>query len=428
MDRMPRTYENLKGRKIHGATAILTDRPCFYHDFLVSYYDAFDREDLGLPPDEILPEEEVTKAIEEAYRLFQKECEAWKKGLCTDKEIIDKFSQILNEHFFDLLDKVGIRLGLSVLSYNGMRVLEYGKDGTLRRTDQEMWARFTEDYNLWRSGNSPCSIHGDVWLEHARRPEGPAENLCFYSGFSRTDRCVHSEGPAAGFLPGDEVSVITKERFFKLMDAFCYPIAFWHPAPPDVVFDDLILSHQPFCIRVGFSIWEDDGGLLSDNFKIGQTVTLTDHHGLKAVIKIYDHMTSKSAVRDRRYYAYSFTDIMGVLGCTEGFVGYGHIEGYTSMRDRPIDISVKDGKIFTLYTQREIDDCEAYYSFPLWRKQHVLFTRKQNLHFEAIRRLTLRFIGEEASVLWRDGKPAYFFSSKESTDSSSEVPAEGASE
>ncbi|MBO4474019.1 MAG: hypothetical protein J5750_03805 [Clostridiales bacterium] len=394
MDRIPRTYENLKGRKINDwDLQQITDLPCDVNDFLVSYYDSFDRDELGLPEENLISEEALTKTIETAYQKFKEVGDAWKKGFIVDEDLISRYSDIFEKYYIDFLDHIDIHMGLQELRRSKEHTLKLKNLPSLTRSDKGMWARFIDDYNLWRSGCSPCSIFGDAWLAHHRY-----------------------EGPAAGYFSGDEVSTITKERFFRLMDAFCLPPAFYFPCPTDIPIEDTRFQHHPFCLRIGFSIWEDDGGLLKEDIHVGDTVTLTDHYGLKSVIKILDHLTSQEEVDDRRYYEYSYSDNWSLLKCNEGFVGYGHIEGYTSSRDREIDIAILDGKVHSLYTKRGGDDWDAFLYFPLWKESRAYGGFVASKRYRALKSLTLRFIGDEAAVLWRDGKPAYLFASEDAYD------------
>lgn len=79
MDRITRTYGLLTGRYIHGMPSLsITGQPCEYHDFLVSYYNSFDREELGLHSFGHFDEEADT-AIDYAYRNFEDVGNSWKK-------------------------------------------------------------------------------------------------------------------------------------------------------------------------------------------------------------------------------------------------------------------------------------------------------------------------------------------------------------
>jgi len=405
MDRITRTYGLLTGRYIHGMPSLsITGQPCEYYDFLVSYYNSFDREELGLHSFGHFDEEADT-AIDYAYRNFEDVGNSWKKGMIGDEQLIISFYNLFDKYYTKTLHSGSysdLRFGLSELRDSLDQDGLFGpKDALVRRTARGMWSRFTDDYNLWRSGGSPCSLIGDPWLS--------------YKDF---------EGPAAGFFRGDEVSPAIKEQFFKMMDAFCLSFSYYLPYPSDMILNHTRYAHHPMCTRIGFDIWEDDGGLLSKGFQLGSTVTLTDCYGLKSVIKILDHQTSHEDVEEKRYYAHAFNDYWGFTRCHESFFGYGHIEGYTSTKDREIDIAVVDGRIFSLYTvMLDEGDLNAAYSFPLWEEHNSFKGFLRAKQREAIRRLTFRFIGDEATKLWgADGHPAYY--SEGSSTSTSESTSE----
>ena len=396
MDRITRTQKLLSGKVINGQffdPLTITDQRCSYHDFLVSYYDSFDREELGLPPCGLLTEEEVTKMIEDAYRRFRKAGDAWRKGLLSDDEVTTTYRLVYREYYEDKIFKLrepryftekvgpdGFTVSLMNLKHHKKQFSRYGCKGARSfRTIQGMWKRFTHDYYLWKSGSSPCSPYGDPWMIYTA-----------------------TEGPAAGYFPGDEVSPELKEQFFRLMDAFCVPVALFRPNNDKNVTKRTQYAHHPRGMRIGFEIWDDDGGLLSDDVQIGSTYTLTDCDGLKSVITILEHNTTKEVVRDRRYYAHAFKDYWGFTGCHESFLGYGHIEGYTSTRDRAIDIAVVNNTIYSMYTGLDNDDYEAQSEFPLWREAYDYKNKICKSTLVPIRRLMRRFIGEESSVLWTD--------------------------
>ena len=69
------------------------------------------------------------------------------------------------------------------------------------------------------------------------------------------------------------------------------------------------------------------------------------------------------------------------------------------------------------------DDLNAAYSFPLWEEHNSFKGFLSAKRREAIRRLTFRFIGDEATKLWgADGHPAYY--SEGSSASTSESTSE----
>lgn len=121
------------------------------------------------------------------------------------------------------------------------------------------------------------------------------------------------------------------------------------PMPNSVISPDDHPGHFPSDVIVGFHIWEDDGGLLGENFKLGDSITLTDHHGLKAQIQVMEQLP-----RARRDHA--------------EFVGIGTIEGYTASELKEIKIEVVNGHIHALLFTQDSDDYAAFNRFPLWQE------------------------------------------------------------
>lgn len=129
----------------------------------------------------------------------------------------------------------------------------------------------------------------------------------------------------------------------ELKDLFGIPSAYFAPLPAGAVRSDAHAGHFPEQVCIGWSIWPDDGGLLKADFRLGETVTLTDHHGLHAVIRI-----------DARDGA--------------AFLGTGTVEGYTTARPREIRIETDGQGVRALTFFTDENDRAAYESFPLWRE------------------------------------------------------------
>ena len=121
------------------------------------------------------------------------------------------------------------------------------------------------------------------------------------------------------------------------------------PIPDGVISPDDHPGHFPGDVVVGFNIWEDNGGLLNESFKLGDSITLTDHYGLKAQIQVTEQLPRKCK------------------GCTE-FVGVGTMEGYTASEPKEIKIEVVNGRIYSLTFTQDSDDHAVFNSFPLWQE------------------------------------------------------------
>jgi len=340
--------------------------------------DTSESEKAGMPLYEIITEEEVTKKIELAYARMEDFVQAYRKGLLPPDDIITAFLRCVDEHFFQIYEKSTLSVGMIEFRNRKIHELVFPSDPPFRRTWQGMWTRFSDDYQLWKSGNRPCSTLGDAWLTFRALQDLPD-----------------------GYIYGDEASYKDKERFFRLMEAFLIPVEFFQPAPPETIFDDTRPAHFPSTIIIGFGLWKDDGGLLSDDFQLGSTVELTDHYGLKTTVIITDYLGDYEEMKKRESPFYRPEDYaqLNNRNCS-GYVGVGHIEGYTSTRDRKIEISLRDGKIINyLYTTLENDDSEARSNFPLWKEERAYNHRISRIRMGAIKRLLQRFLGEEYQKL-----------------------------
>ena len=117
--------------------------------------------------------------------------------------------------------------------------------------------------------------------------------------------------------------------------------------PDGIISPDDHPGHFPCEIVVGWDIWEDDGGLTRESFQFGDGITLIDHHGLKAQIKVTEKY-------ERRFYTV--------------FVGLGTIEGYTASEPKIIKIEIENGRVHSLSFIQDGNDHAAFNSFPLWQE------------------------------------------------------------
>lgn len=271
--------------------------------------------------------DKVLKAnIDESYRIFREICEHYHKGYATYRDVI----RIFNDTFFSKFD--------NFIRGRGLRW----------QINWDSWERFVDDYRLWEAGEKPCSDKGSSWLLLYRKESIPG-----------------------GKQVGEDASYIDRTQFFKLMKAFHFPLEYFQPAPAGTIYPDIRASH-PNDYLVGFDIWENDGGLLADDFQLGSTVSLTDHYGLSSVIEITEHLNEEEKNKRR-----TETD----------FIGLGYMEGYMTSRKREIRISLYKGKIWSLLTyqqDRTNADYEAYKSFPLWKNAHEHNDKWNKLRYEVI--------------------------------------------
>ncbi len=242
-----------------------------------------------------------------------------------------QFEEFRNKYLEGTLSAADLRKRFTGIFIKGFEEFAYKNNlNLIRPSVKNRWERFEYDYYLWKNGQHPCSRKGDIWMKYSFDSDG----------------VVHA---------GDEVSYIDKERFFSLMEAFRVPVDYYKPAPEDTVFSSMHLGRFPHEMDVGGTdYWLDDGGLLSKDFQSGSLITLTDRYGLKAVIKNIERISPEEKKKRRLDYDY---------------IGNGHIEGYTSSRDRNIGIDMYKGKIYKLYTEIDDDDREVFYSFPLWQTE-----------------------------------------------------------
>ena len=190
------------------------------------------------------------------------------------------------------------------------------------------WPVLDEAVTAWRKDGDPERLRACRWLFFPDNDES---------------RGIHF---------GDEASVTDKARLLGILDACYIPFGFYRPVPEGIPCPDEHPGHFPNEIVVGFGIWEQDAGLVSGDFRIGEEKTLVDRHGLKTVFTILEHTPEGKTGR--------FHD--------GNFIGSGTVEGYTSSRPRKI-------RIYINYRQKRIDflkflmENDDYgLDFPLWRK------------------------------------------------------------
>lgn len=287
---------------------------------------------------ELIPPEALSANINAQYERLREVCRRWKRGLLSEDEV---------------------RRELDDAIYRGHT--EFIRDHRLRErlnwSEPGPWERFCEDLRLWKDGKAPCSKAGDVWLTYKPDPD--------------------ADKPAAA----QEASCADKSSFFELMEAFHIPAEYYRPAPDGTVFPDRYPGRRHSDLVVGFYIWTDDGGLLSPEFRLGDTIVLTDHHGLKSVIKVTERLTPQDEEHEQ--------------GLAMDFTGTGIIEGYTTARERQIFIYVYKGKIASLHTKRDLDDEKVLEDFPLWNDVNAFYEAKNRMREEIREDLLRSFMDEQ---------------------------------
>lgn len=285
---------------------------------------------------EAISDKALEDNIEECCREFHRLCDAYKKGIFTRESLRNRFTSVLNKGFEKFVDENNLNL--------------------IRPAVQSRWDRFEDDHHLWENGQKPCSKKGNIWLKYLRD-----------SGDGRV-------------RAGDEASCTDKERFFSLMRAFDVPTDYYMPAPEGTVFSNRRLGHFPSDMIVDFgNDWQDDGGLLKEDIQPGSEITLTDRYGLKTTIRITEHLTPEEQ-RERKVYA--------------DYIGNGHIEGYTTNRDREIKIFLNKGGISSLLTEIDNEDRDAFSSFPLWQAEQQYNNEIHRVTQNVVENLIRRFLNE----------------------------------
>ena len=245
---------------------------------------------------EAIPGSELSAHIEKSYSYFRAACKKYRSGFLTEDELRRHFQWELQEGFFDYLSSKKVRTEFSDAS----------------------WSRFLKDYDLWKAGKQPCSLLGSPWL-------------------------VYDDS--------EEVSVLDKNSFFRLMDAYCILPSYFKPIPDSCIRPkhQLKMYGTGMTGTVRFDL-ADDGGMYSCDSPIGKTFTLTDEYGLRAIILI-----ERTGKKD---------EIHNLMD--PQYVGRGTIEGYTSSRPREIFISEREGNTVWFWIHVGNDDYDVLHHFPLW--------------------------------------------------------------
>lgn len=237
---------------------------------------------------------------------------AWNRGLLTQFDVRESLARMIDDEFKSL--------------FKQHRIIKH-----LGPKNKDCWERFYDDYRMWERGEEPCSTKGNMWLTYMRP----------------TSSC-NGDGD-------NEASPKDKICYFEIMKFFHIPTEVFCPPPKGVICPDVRLGHYPDNIVIGTDIWGDSKELLSDGFELGNEITLTDHLGLKTVMKITNHISLREKENSMWKKDYDY-------------VGEGTIEGYTSRREREIKIYIYNGRVSSLLTITGPDDVEEFNKYPLWKE------------------------------------------------------------
>ena len=263
--------------------------------------------------------EKPEKHIQNAQRLMSEICKRYLMGMLTEDDRRRRMTDCFCTYYLDYLKELNLRIQI----------------------DPARWAEFRDDFLKYKSDSIPHVLPGQSWM------------ICSRGSKDKQNRS------------SNEASDQEKKDIIKLMDVFHVPIDYYEPVPEGVKCPDESRSaYKPDHWYVGREIWKDDGGLLRDDFRMGSTIELVDHYGLKARIQVNDKIDDDEGNHnDRDHYA-----------------GVGTVEGYTSLRPRVIDIYTYDNKIEYLCFKKDSDD----FGHPIWGPYNEHVSKKQKIHDKII--------------------------------------------
>ena len=282
---------------------------------------------------EAIPEKDLAEITEQNEYKCRRISGAFRNGLLTHDEALLQVKSVFADGFYGFLSEK--RIGVRMTSDN--------------------WESFLNDYHLWKEDKLSGTNSAKPWL--------------FY----------YAEKIEGGLKSGADASALDKRSFFRLMDSFMVPPEFFQPLPREFAKPDFIPMALADDLKIaGEDVWADDGGLSSEGFELGNTITLTDHYGLKSVIKITEHLIGGDSARREADY-----------------IGDGYIEGYTEKKPHRIKIRLWKGQIFSLYTIADKEDMSEFQSFPLWKAWRENNDRTDAILTEAIEMLLERLAQEQ---------------------------------
>ena len=293
-----------------------------------------------------LTAEAVDRKTEDAKVLLNRCIHRYRKGIAPPDGVLASFRQVIYG------DVIGDFLRLSGIHYS------FSAQG---------WMRFCNDWTMWKAGGRPESTMGEPWLFCDRLDERITDKASL--DLMRRAK-IYGLGASA---PETEASPPDRAEFFRLIDAFHVPLAYFQPAPADMIQPSVQYTHT-YAAGVKCLIrfhCTDDGGLSKDPDPAGKSYVLTNAHGLKAHVCVQEVRP-----REKQTMEPDIDDYMPKAR----YLGSGTIEGYTAGSVRPMTIRTGEGgKIVSLGTCLDINDLNVYSAFPLWRAYFAWQDDKERL-------------------------------------------------
>ena len=283
---------------------------------------------------------------------------------------------------------------LSYLFFDGLRAF-LREHGIYLRISAANWADFLRDYQLW--AEKQPALPEEIIPLSDKEDGQKADEKSRTSSETAPWLCLRKERISGGTEYGTEASPPDKAAFFSLMQTFCLEPGFYEPLGEGTAEPAILMSSEgSYDLNIGGTdVWQDDGGLLSETFRLGDTIVLTDRYGLKAKIQVTEAIPDK-----------------GIFKKEADFIGTGFVEGYTTERPREIRIRLteyrpargypeKDGtsakddpvkrQVFSLEFAADADDKALFRDFPLWQEWHRLQDRKNEQYDAAMNRIIEKY-------------------------------------
>ena len=280
--------------------------------------------------------EDVDYAVEGLRMRGEMILRTYRRGMITDRELFDGFYELFHTVFHETIYNHNLRL----------------------RITEDSWPRFLAEREMWKRGEAPEG-EGEYWLRW----------------YTPGDRMLPGED---GTLRWGDAGADDKAQVFRLMEALDIPDAYFTPEPAANVGPDM--RWRPGGTYVITFPLADDDGLAADPSPGGKSFTLVNTQGLKARVRIVEKPLDDDRWHNR------IGDLLAM----------GTIEGYTSDREREIEIDRKgyDEHSMFLVTLRESDDVDATHALPLWQA-HFAFTDEQWEREQAVVRALIERLQDE---------------------------------
>ena len=296
---------------------------------------------------EHLNEEDVTRVLDETEEEIVRICKRYRMGLETEAAFLSR----VEESIFRIPDEF--------LPLHGLKV-QFSAAG---------WPGFCEAYDLWKKEGKSGEGKGEAWL-FSDNLEGSAASL----EITRRARIYGTVDPEQ-YIPAPSQDVI---QFFRILDRFGIPPAYFRPLPEGVLLPRMHLVHlySKGSIYIIDYPCTEDGGLGAEKEPVQKTFCLKNELGLKANVTV-------KACRSSCEMAHGGMDIDDYLP-TAKYLAVGTVEGYTSDRKREMTLRTdRNGKINRLGLMLKEDDDRARADFPLWQDGY----RVSQEHHENQRRI-----------------------------------------